>query len=195
MRPFHSLIAVFAVAGTAGLASAGTAAADTVDASTLTCKELIEASNSTKNDELFGAGAILHWVSGYLATEAQGTVMDFGAMKTDFSAIIDYCNANPDIGVMTAAEKFMGENASEETKDVVDLSTVKCQKVIDTKPGDIEGLSVILMWLAGYNASYQKDTIIDFDKLAKAGEEIGKFCGESPDYGLVTAANKYMGEE
>ena len=195
MRPFQSVVAVFAVVGLGAFATAGTAFAQQLDASTLTCKELIEASNSTKNDDQFGAGAILHWISGYLATQDQGTVMDFGAMKTDFGAVLEYCNANPEIGVMTAAEKYMGDNASEASADIVDLSTVKCQRVIDTKPDDVEGLSVILMWLAGYNASYKKDTIIDFDKLAKEGEQIGKFCGESPDFGLVTATNKFMGED
>ena len=195
MRPFHRILMLLAAVGSLSFAGAGFASAQAIDASTLTCKDLIEASNSTKNDDQFGAGAILHWISGYLATQDQGTVMDFGAMKTDFAAIIDYCTANPAIGVMTAADKFMGDNGSEATTDLVDLSTVKCQKVIDTKPDDVEGLSVILMWLAGYNASYKKDTIIDFDKLAKEGEKIGKFCGESPDFGLVTAANKYMGED
>lgn len=195
MRLFKSILAVFAVIGPSGLATTNTAFAEQIDASTLTCKELVEASNSTKNDDQFGAGAILHWVSGYLATDDQGTVMDFGAMKTDFGAVLGYCQANPAIGVMTAAEKFMGDNSSEASTDIVDLSTVKCQRVIDTKPDDVEGLSVILMWLAGYNASYKKDTIIDFDKLAKDGEQIGKFCGESPDFGLVTATNKFMGDE
>ncbi len=172
------------------------AASDAVDATTFTCAELVRADSSDSSNDHFGGAALLAWMAGYHATEDQGTVVDFDALKQDIQRTVQFCKKSPKIGVYTASEKFMGENATESGSEAVDLATVKCQRIVDAaNENDDEGLGIILMWLAGYYASYAGDKMIDFEKLRKEGYEIGKACAQSLETGLVTVADKYMQHE
>jgi hypothetical protein len=175
--------------------SALPAAAEGVDATTITCADLVQASQSDKSDDHLGAAALLAWLSGYHATEDQGTVVDFDGLKKDAESTLEYCQQNPKIGVFSASLKYMGENATEQTSAAVDLATIKCERIINTKKDEEDGLSIILMWLAGYYASYAEEKIIDASKLEKEGYAIGKACAENAQTGLVTVAEKYMQSE
>ena len=172
------------------------ASANGLDVKTVTCAELVQADQSTSTDDHFGAAVLLSWLAGYHATEEQGTVVDFEALKVDVQRTVAYCKNFPKVGVFTASRKFMGENATEASSEAVDLSAVKCQRVVETAGSDDEeGLAVIMMWLAGYYASDAEDTILDQTKLEKQGYEVGKACALNAESGLITVADEVMHDE
>ena len=173
----------------------GPAFADSVDASTVSCHELIEKSQSSDKTAQYGASVILFWMEGYQATSEQGTVVDFDNMAKEFAATTEFCSNNPGIGVMTASAKFMGENAEDATPKAIDLSILKCEAVNTTKENETDDLGQILMWLAGYHASMAKSTIIDLDKFGDSVAKMTTYCAENPDMGLFTASEKFMAEE
>ncbi|HET6390180.1 HdeA/HdeB family chaperone [Hyphomicrobium sp.] len=170
-----------------------TASADVIDASTLTCRDLVAKAASSDKKEEYGASVILYWVAGYLATVEQGTVVDFDNLGTEFGQTIEFCGDNPDIGVMTAAQKYMGENAEDATSKAIDLAILKCEGVMNSDVEDADGLGQILMWLAGYHASYAESKVIDTDKFKKSIEKIANYCAENPQMGLFTTSEKFMG--
>jgi hypothetical protein len=174
------------------------AAADdqVLDATTVTCAELAEADQSQSKDDALGGFALLAWMAGYHATQEQGTVVDFDGLKTDIQRTVEFCRDHPKIGVYTASEKFMGENATEATSGAVDLSTFKCQRIVDlANSNDDDTLAFIMMWLAGYYASYAEDKSIDTEKMRKEGYELGKECALNRGTGLITVADKHMQHE
>ncbi|MFT3730004.1 MAG: HdeA/HdeB family chaperone [Hyphomicrobium sp.] len=171
------------------------AAADTIDASTFSCRDLVQSAQSSDKTAVYGASVILYWMEGYQATSDQGTVVDFDHVAKEFAATTEYCAKNPAVGVMSASEKFMGENAEEATPKAVDLSILKCEAINSSKDGDAEGLGQILMWLAGYHASVAKSTVIDLDKFSESAAKMGAYCAENPEMGLFTASEKFMSEE
>jgi hypothetical protein len=171
------------------------ASAESLDASTLSCRELTEKSQSSDKSAVYGASVILYWMEGYQATEDQGTVVDFDNVAKEFSATTDFCSKNPAVGVMSASSKFMGENAEDATPKAIDLAILKCEAVNSTKENETDGLGQILMWLAGYHASVAKSTVIDMDKFGASVEKITTYCAEHPEMGLFTASEKFMGEE
>ncbi len=169
------------------------ASAESMDASAFSCKELTEALASADKESVYGATVLLSWLAGYHATEDQGTVVDFDTLKLDIGKVIDFCVKNPAIGVMTTSAKYMGENATPVTKEAVDIATLKCAKIAEMDPEkDAEGAGIILMWLAGYYAAEDEDTMIDFDAMDTHSTEIGEACAENHEKGLVTAARESM---
>jgi acid stress chaperone HdeB len=74
---------------------------------------------------------------------------------------------------------------------VIKLSTVTCEEFIKT---DKEIIGNLLMWLSGYHMGNNDDAIIDFDKMAKDGSALGKYCAENPKAKLSKAAEKIMGQ-
>lgn len=182
-----------ALAAALSVAFALPASAERADASAFTCKEFTEALASTDKDTAYGGVVLLSWMAGYHATEDQGTVVDFDTLKKDGDKVIDFCAKSPGIGLMSASAKFMGENATPVTREAVDIATLKCAKLAQMDPNkDAEGAGVVLMWLAGYYAAENDDTMIDFDALEQHGTEIGETCAASQEMGLVTAAKKSM---
>lgn len=186
---FSAIAAALLLASTFSVASA-----ESLDASTLSCRELTEKSQSSDKTAVYGASVILYWMEGYQATEDQGTVVDFDNVAKEFTATTDFCSKNPGVGVMTASAKFMGENAEEATPKAIDLAILKCEAVNSTKENETDGLGQILMWLAGYHASVAKSTVIDMDKFGASVEKITTYCVEHPEMGLFTASEKFMGE-
>lgn len=76
---------------------------------------------------------------------------------------------------------------------VVDLSTIKCKEFIESSK---ENVGVIAMWLHGYYAGKaDAPAVIDFDKFTKDAEKLGKYCGNNPTHGLITAADKTLAED
>jgi acid stress chaperone HdeB len=78
------------------------ASAQKLDLSTIKCKDFV--SSSKEN-----IGLILMWLTGFFADEDDPPVVDFDKMKTDAEKIGAYCGANPEIGLITAAEEIMAK--------------------------------------------------------------------------------------
>ena len=50
--------------------------------------------------------------------------------------------------------------------------------------------------LHGYYAGKaDAPAVIDFDKFTKDAEKLGKYCGNNPTHGLITAADKTLAED
>lgn len=75
--------------------------------------------------------------------------------------------------------------------DKLDLSTIKCKEFVSSSKDNI---AVIITWLDGYYKDKDDPAIIDFDKFTKNSEKLGKYCGENPNDGLITAADQVMGK-
>ena len=73
----------------------------------------------------------------------------------------------------------------------VKLSTITCEEFIKSDKAVIGNL---MMWLGGYYMGNNDDAVIDFDKLAKQGGALGKYCAENQEAKLSKAAEKIMGE-
>ena len=66
---------------------------------------------------------------------------------------------------------------------------IKCADFV--KAGK-DNIAVIITWLDGYYKDPDAPPVIDFDKFQKNSEKLGKYCGENPDSGLITAADKTL---
>lgn len=191
MRTFLGAVTAMLLLAT----SFNSASAEEIDASTLTCRDLNAKAQSSDKVAVYGATVILYWMAGYQATGEQGTVVDFDNLSKEFSKTTEFCGQNPDVGVMSASEKFMGENSADQTPKAIDLAILKCEAVNTTKDDETDGLGQILMWLAGYHASIAKSKIIDMDKFGESVTKMATYCAENPEMGLFTASEKFMGEE
>jgi acid stress chaperone HdeB len=85
------------------LAIAPPAAGQTVDLSTVTCKDFIAA----KPDVIF---AVMMWLSGYYTKDDDPAVVDLDKVKERTGKVVDYCKKNPTIGLVTAAEPIMASD-------------------------------------------------------------------------------------
>ena len=83
------------------LFAATPAQAQKVDLSTIKCSEFIKSSTER-------IGLILMWLTGYFADDDDPPVIDFDEMKERAKKLGAYCEKNPDIGLMTAAEEIFG---------------------------------------------------------------------------------------
>ena len=73
----------------AALTAASSAFAQTVDVSTITCKDF----SAHKKDEML---AIMMWLSGYYTKDDDPTVVDFAKVRAKTDKVADYCAKNPD---------------------------------------------------------------------------------------------------
>jgi acid stress chaperone HdeB len=73
----------------------------------------------------------------------------------------------------------------------LDLSTIKCKDFVSSGKDNI---AIIITWLDGYYKEKDDPPIIDFDKFGKNSEKLGKYCGENPSDGLITAADQVIGK-
>ena len=172
-------------------ATAAPAAAETVDAATISCETLtkgVEAKN------IAFVNAILNWMGGYHATEKQGTVVEWSKLSKAFEETVTFCGENPNIGVMSASEKFMGEEIEETGPKSFDLAIVTCENALSDK-SVLKDLGDTLMWLSGYHTSMSKEkTMLDLDKFVEDTKKIATYCVAHPKNSLVTASEKYMAE-
>jgi acid stress chaperone HdeB len=86
----------------AALCAATPAHAQTLDLSTVKCKDFV--SGAKEN-----IGLILMWVAGYYSDEDAPPVVDFDKMKTDGQKLSEYCAKHPDDGIITAAEEVIAQ--------------------------------------------------------------------------------------
>ena len=84
----------------AALMAASPAFAQTVDVSTITCKDF----SAHKKDEML---AIMMWLSGYYTKDDDPTVVDFAKVKAKTDKVADYCAKNPAVGLVPAAEPIL----------------------------------------------------------------------------------------
>jgi acid stress chaperone HdeB len=73
--------------------------------------------------------------------------------------------------------------------DKLDLSTIKCKDFVSSSKDNI---AVIITWLDGFYKEQDAPPVIDFDKFKANSEKLGKYCGENPDDGLITAADQVI---
>ena len=85
---------------TAMLAAASSASAQTVDVSTITCKDF----GAQKKDDML---AIVMWLTGYYTRDDDPTVIDFAKVKAKTDKIADFCAKNPAVGLVPAAEPIL----------------------------------------------------------------------------------------
>jgi acid stress chaperone HdeB len=90
-------------------------------------------------------------------------------------------------GLLAAAMLLV---ASAAHADKLDLSTIKCSDFL--KSGQ-DTITVIITWLDGYYKDENAPPVIDFDKFARNSKKLGAYCGDNPDTGLITAADKTLG--
>jgi len=74
--------------------------AQVLDLSTLTCKQFFEG-NKDRLD------FVVAWLLGYYMDNDDPPVLDFGRMKEKATKFGAYCAANPDHGLITAADAVM----------------------------------------------------------------------------------------
>jgi len=73
----------------------------------------------------------------------------------------------------------------------LDLSTITCKKFLEYSK---ENIGLLLTWLEGYYSGDDDDPVIDFDKMAANGKQLGAACAKDPEIGLITAAEKIYGK-
>ena len=88
------------VAAALTFSAAPPASAQKLDLSTVKCKDFI------------GSGAeniafIMMWMQGYYSDQEAAPIVDFDKMKEDIGKMVDYCKANADNGLITAAEEVL----------------------------------------------------------------------------------------
>jgi acid stress chaperone HdeB len=75
---------------------------------------------------------------------------------------------------------------------VLDLSTIKCGDFVKSNKDEIGN---IVMWLHGYYIGKADGSpVIDFDKFVKSAQALGKYCGENPSVGLITAGDQVLSQ-
>ncbi|MCB1380526.1 MAG: hypothetical protein KDK89_19485 [Alphaproteobacteria bacterium] len=94
----HLLLALILCAGVPTVS----ARAEVVDVATVKCSEI----STMSGDE----GAFLFtWLLGYIGGQNGVTTMDLDQMETIGKDIGEYCAANPDVGVLSAAADALSE--------------------------------------------------------------------------------------
>lgn len=78
-------------------------AADVLDLSTITCSQFVNSGQEA-------IGNLLMWLSGYYTEDGDPTVIDKNKMEQVGGKLGGYCAANPDMGLLTAAEEVMGKD-------------------------------------------------------------------------------------
>jgi acid stress chaperone HdeB len=89
-----------AAAALATAANAQVANAQVVDLSTIKCKDFVELPKETVN-------AVTMWLDGYYTDEEDPAIVDFDKMKGKADKLVAFCQANPKMGLMGAAESVM----------------------------------------------------------------------------------------
>ena len=164
-------------------------AGDEIDITTVQC-HVVNSMVQAKSMDLLG---LMSMLSGYHATEAQGTIVDGEALKAAIDKTAGYCADHPNVSVVSASEKFMGENLPEPGSAAIDVSSVTCEKVAADSKGATD---MWLNWLSGYHLSRSKDaTMYSPSKFESDTAKIKEFCKQNPAAGLLTASEKFMSKE
>jgi len=79
------------------------AKAEKLDLSTITCKKFLEYNKEN-------IGLLLTWLEGYYSADDDDPVIDFDQMAANGKKLGAACATDPDIGLITAAEKIYGKD-------------------------------------------------------------------------------------
>jgi acid stress chaperone HdeB len=91
------------ILATAALLAAGAPVpAQTLDMSTVKCKDFVTSSKDN-------VALILMWLQGLYAGEDSSPIVDFGKTEKDAKKLGEYCGKNPDHSVITAADEVVDE--------------------------------------------------------------------------------------
>lgn len=166
------------------------ASAKAVDASTVTCTEMLSIAAATDGkanaESQARIGVMLIWMQGYQAPADHGTVADLKAIISDIDRVVEMCTKSPNYGLMTVTEKLW-DDENGPAPDAVDLSTVKCEAMLKSNDTDRAGM---VIWLMGYNAAADEDPMFDLDAVGDKVTKLATYCAQNPDIGLVTASTK-----
>ncbi len=94
----------FAVALTL-LAAAPAFADEVLDMSTIACHQFT--AYNTDNKAL-----VVTYLEAYYLGDNDPPVLNFTKMKGDTAKLLEFCQGNPDVGLITAADKVMGKSKS-----------------------------------------------------------------------------------
>ena len=91
----------------------GAASAKPVDASTVTCTEMLEVASTkgddaVKNESRARIGLMLIWMQGYKAPADYGTVADVKSIMGGIDRVVEMCTKTPNFGLMTVTESPSG---------------------------------------------------------------------------------------
>jgi acid stress chaperone HdeB len=78
------------------------ASAQKLDISTIKCEEFVKSGKET-------IGNLLMWLSGYYSGEDDEAIIDFDKMAADGEKLGKLCAENPNLGLLTAAERIMSK--------------------------------------------------------------------------------------
>ena len=78
---------------------------------------------------------------------------------------------------------------AEDAKEV-DVASISCKYLIDASKDDA---STIMIWLHGYFGGKADDTTFNMESFAKSAEQMGAYCAEHPDIGVMSAAKTVFG--
>ena len=87
------------------LAAAPSFADQVLDMSTIACRQFT--AYNTDNGAL-----IVTWLEAYYLGDNDPPVLNFTKMTSDTKKLLEFCTANPTIGLITAADKVMGKSKS-----------------------------------------------------------------------------------
>ena len=88
------------LAVTAGISSVR---AEAIDMSTITCADMM---NGNGDD----AGNLLIWVDGWLAGQADETMLDAETLSAQVEGIVAVCEESPELSVINAAKQYLDQN-------------------------------------------------------------------------------------
>lgn len=75
--------------------------------------------------------------------------------------------------------------------ETVDLATVKCSELATMKDDDA---SFLFAWILGYAGGQAGSTLMDLDSMNAIGADIGNYCADNPDVGLLSAATEILSQ-
>jgi acid stress chaperone HdeB len=67
----------------------------------------------------------------------------------------------------------------------VDVAAITCKYLISASKDDA---GTIMVWLHGFFAGKNDDTTFNMDSFGKSAEQMGAYCAEHPDIGVMSAA-------
>ncbi len=73
----------------------------------------------------------------------------------------------------------------------VDVAAISCKYLINA---DKDDAGTIMIWLHGYFGGKSDDTTFNMDGFTKSAEQMGAYCAEHPDIGVMSAAKTVFSE-
>lgn len=67
----------------------------------------------------------------------------------------------------------------------VDVAAITCKYLVNASKDDA---GTIMIWLHGFFAGKSDDTTFNMDSFGKSAEQMGVYCADHPDIGVMSAA-------